>query len=622
MKVNPKLFTQRDEINLRQGIKSSLPNMKALFASVYTLFKISPTSHVIFSEETKSKGSTLLKIHNSFELALYAFYEKQLLNSEMSQSEFLGIFNSNPIFSAQLEALQVAIQLFWKLGEVNFVESMASSTERTGRNRYNKSMNFSTNLDIIDTVLTNDDGQIDEQTKNLIFNYLTNKSLPTSSKENKLKRTLTVFSEETQFKIRQNGDEIYFQQEGIYTELLNDNTVESADSHEPVGPFRILKSAIKDDLNFYINDSRADGFVIKDGITKEEISNYLTRVNSYLDLNPKKTNIEILQVENIDIEEHFPLNSINKIFYGAPGTGKSHKVKELVKGKEERTERVTFHPEYDYASFVGGYKPTMEGKDIRYEFVPQSFTKIYCDAWNSLSLGENLDFYLVIEEINRGNCAEIFGDIFQLLDRNSDYDISPSKELKEFLLDEKKGLFHKEFGLKGDKLKLPPNLNILATMNTSDQSLFPMDSAFKRRWDWEYIPINYDPVYIDFNKEEKENKSFSYIITDNNLSFKWIEFIYSINNNWIKTNDNLGMDKCLGNYFIKSEDSKISIDSFINKVVFYLWNDVFKDEDEEKSIFKNKVTYEDFFPVESNGIKNVKEILNILNVDFNEPILE
>ena len=90
--------------------------------------------------------------------------------------------------------------------------------------------------------------------------------------------------------------------------------------------------------------------------------------------------------------------------------------------------------EYDYSSFVGGYKPTMEGKDIRYEFVPQSFTKIYCDAWNSLSLGENLDFYLVIEEINRGNCAEIFGDIFQLLDRNSDYDISPSKELKELEL--------------------------------------------------------------------------------------------------------------------------------------------------------------------------------------------
>ena len=598
MKVNPKSFTQRDEINLRQGIKSSLPNMKALFASVYTLFKISPSSHVIFSEETKIKGSTLLKIHKSLELALYAFYEKQLLNSEMSQSEFLGIFNSNPIFTAQLEALQVAIQLFWKLGEVNFVESMASSTERTGGNRYNKSMNFSTNLDIIDTVLTNDDGQIDEQTKNLIFNYLTNKSLPTSSKENKLKRTLTVFSEETQFKIRQNGDEIYFQQEGIYTELLNDNTVESADSHEPVGPFRILKSAIKDDLNFYMNDSRADGFVIKDGITKEEISNYLIRVNSYLDLNPKKTNIEILQVENIDIEEQFPLNSINKIFYGAPGTGKSHKVKELVQGKEARTERVTFHPEYDYSSFVGGYKPTMDGENIRYEFVPQAFTNIYVNAWNDL----DNDYYLVIEEINRGNCAEIFGDIFQLLDRTNDYKITPSKELKEYLTTQLAG----NLNIDGNKLLLPPNLNILATMNTSDQSLFPMDSAFKRRWDWEYIPINYE------FSEDNQSSKFRVKISENE-SFSWLSFIKSVND-YVKQNDNLGMDKCIGNYFIKPVDEFIELETFINKALFYLWNDVFKDEIEEQNIFKNKVTYEDFFPIEPSGIEKLKEILVYLNV--------
>jgi len=287
-------------------------------------------------------------------------------------------------------------------------------------------------------------------------------------------------------------------------------------------------------------------------------------------------------------------NTKNIIYYGAPGTGKSNKVKELVQGREERTERVTFHPEYDYSSFVGGYKPTMEGKDIRYEFVPQAFTKIYCDAWNSLSLGENIDFYLVIEEINRGNCAEIFGDIFQLLDRNSEYDISPSKELKEFLLDEKKGLYDKEFGLKGDKLKLPPNLNILATMNTSDQSLFPMDSAFKRRWDWEYIPINYE------FSENNQSSKYKVKITDK-LSFSWLSFIKSVND-YVKHNDNLGMDKCIGNYFIKPVDEFIELETFINKAIFYLWNDVFKDEAEEQSIFKNKVTYEDFFPINPNGI--------------------
>lgn len=614
MRVSPKQLTVRDEINLRQGIKSSLPNMKALFASVYTFFKIVPASIVVFAEETKTKGNTTLKIHSDFELALYAFFETQLSNSGISNSEFLSIFNSNPLFTAQLEALQVAIQLFWKLGEINFVESMASSAERTGGNRYNKRINFSTNLDIIDTVLTNDEGQIDEQTKNLIFNYLTNKSLPISGKESKLKRILTVFSEETQFKIRQNGKEIYFQQEGIYSELLKNNTVESSDSHEPVGPFRILKSAIKDELNFYINDSRTDGFIIKEGITKEQISNYLIRVNSYLDLNPKRTNIEILQIENIDIEEQIPTNSINKIFYGAPGTGKSHKVKELVQGKEDRTERVTFHPEYDYASFVGGYKPTMNGDNIRYEFVPQAFTNIYVKAWNSIVFEEELDFYLVIEEINRGNCAEIFGDIFQLLDRNSDYDITPSKELKEFLLDEEKGLVKEEFGLEGGKLKLPPNLNILATMNTSDQSLFPMDSAFKRRWDWEYIPINYE-----FSEDNLSSKFWVKI--SENESFSWLSFIKSVNE-YIKQNDNLGMDKCIGNYFIKPVDEYIELDTFINKALFYLWNDVFKDEIEEQNIFKNKVTYEDFFPIEPTGIDKLKEILAYLNVEIKVSIAE
>jgi len=324
--------------------------------------------------------------------------------------------------------------------------------------------------------------------------------------------------------------------------------------------------------------------------------------------------LEFYQIGSINTPNKLNENLIQKIFYGAPGTGKSHKVTELVRGNEERTERVTFHPEYDYASFVGGYKPTMDGKDIRYEFVPQVFTNIYMDAWNSLALDEKLDFYLVIEEINRGNCAEIFGDVFQLLDRSSDYDITPSKELKEFLMDEKKGLINVEYGLKGGKLKLPPNLNILATMNTSDQSLFPMDSAFKRRWDWEYIPINYE------FSEDNQSSKFRVKISENE-SFSWLSFIKSVND-YVKQNDNLGMDKCIGNYFIKPADEFIELETFINKALFYLWNDVFKDEIEEQNIFKNKVTYEDFFPIEPVGIEKLKEILSYLSVEINDSAAE
>jgi hypothetical protein len=300
--------------------------------------------------------------------------------------------------------------------------------------------------------------------------------------------------------------------------------------------------------------------------------------------------------------KHFTFDSNDKpiqlIIYGAPGTGKSHKVKEIVAGKEERTERVTFHPEYDYNAFVGGYKPTMNGNDIRYEFVPQTFSNIYVKAWNDLET----DYYLIIEEINRGNCAEIFGDIFQLLDRNNEYQITPSKELREYLIEQ----FAGNPNIDGNKLILPPNLNILATMNTSDQSLFPMDSAFKRRWDWEYIPINYE------EKEENKSSKFRVLLSDTE-SFSWLSFIKEVNS-IIKANDNLGMDKCLGNYFIKATDNNIDIETFINKAIFYLWNDVFKDETEENNIFLNKTTYEDFFPIHPNGIEKVKEILNILNI--------
>jgi len=298
---------------------------------------------------------------------------------------------------------------------------------------------------------------------------------------------------------------------------------------------------------------------------------------------------ELVLLTKFDLDKYYPKSqrnisitnglAKNIIFYGAPGTGKSHRINQIISDKLERTERVTFHPEYDYSSFVGGYKPTMLDNDIRYEFVPQVFTKIYVDAWNDL----DNDYYLVIEEINRGNCAEIFGDIFQLLDRSNNYDITPSKELKDYLVKE----FLENNKTNGSKLILPPNLHILATMNTSDQSLFPMDSAFKRRWDWEYIPINYE--FSD------ENNSSKFVVQiSKNESFSWLSFIKSVND-VIKQNDNLGMDKCLGNYFLKPENDIIEINTFINKTVFYLWNDVFKDEVEEHNILCLSVYFPNFY---------------------------
>jgi hypothetical protein len=301
----------------------------------------------------------------------------------------------------------------------------------------------------------------------------------------------------------------------------------------------------------------------------------------------------------------------NTIYFGAPGTGKSYKVDKIIENLDSHYyERITFHPEYDNTTFIGGYKPISD-KDsagneiIKYQFVPQAFTNIYVRAWEDL---EN-PYYLVIEEINRGNCAEIFGEIFQLLDRNSNYTVSPTKELKEYLMDE---AFKDENHLGiVNGLKLPPNLSILATMNTSDQSLFPMDSAFKRRWDWEYIPICYNPI-DDFNKK---NDSFDFEIDiEDGKKYSWIKFIEKVNLNHIKNNPSLGMDKCIGNYFIKPDnDNIISLRPFVNKVIFYLWNDVFKDED-YKEIFGENISYEDFFPIETNGKRKIKELFDRIDL--------
>ena len=257
--------------------------------------------------------------------------------------------------------------------------------------------------------------------------------------------------------------------------------------------------------------------------------------------------------------------SLQKIYFGNPGSGKSYKVETETKGK--KVFRTTFHPDSDYSTFVGTYKPESDGDTIRYAFVPQTFTNAYIEAYKDI----DTPVYLIIEEINRGNCAQIFGDLFQLLDRGrdgySEYSINADKDLSDYIrreLNKHKGIDPNTDpeGIEDGKLRLPPNLHILATMNTSDQSLFPMDSAFKRRWDWEYVPIQYEGATSD-----------SFTITLSNKQFRWIDFLKAVNDRIRRTTES--EDKQLGNYFIKSD---IDEKEFKSKVMFYLWSEVCKDE--------------------------------------------
>ncbi len=253
------------------------------------------------------------------------------------------------------------------------------------------------------------------------------------------------------------------------------------------------------------------------------------------------------------------------IFYGSPGTGKSREVENRTQGNSKT--RTTFHPETDYHSFVGSYKPVMNGSNIEYKFVPQAFTKAYCEALKN----PNEPHFLIIEEINRGNCAQIFGDIFQCLDRDetgkSKYEVDCNEDLANYLKEVFEGT-----DIVTDKIILPNNLHIFATMNTSDQSLFPMDSAFKRRWDWKFVPINYEDA-----------NSLNIVIGDN--TYNWGNFIEIINP---KIKELTGSeDKQLGNRFVNPKDGNITFDQFRSKVLFYLWTEVYKDEyGTQNSIFK------------------------------------
>lgn len=369
-----------------------------------------------------------------------------------------------------------------------------------------------------------------------------------------------------------------------------------------------------------------------------------------------------------------PLNGLRQqIFYGAPGTGKSNTIKKEVDEQGKPNVRTTFHPDSDYSTFVGAYKPTMktpnklytmeelvvklkeikttgttypchkfaakyweslkdlsadaikqmlracdftesmnveiskgvaigqeymanDDEKIVYSFTPQAFLKAYTSAWKN----QEEPFYLIIEEINRGNCAQIFGDLFQLLDRNengySDYPISPDEDIQKFLKTDKKYGFadlseeqKNSIPAKiqsGEEMCLPNNLYIWATMNTSDQSLFPIDSAFKRRWDWVYKPIGY--------------KNSNWTIEIGDKKYNWVDFQKAINQK-IYDVDN-SEDKQLGDYFVNADRTgfKISADTLLNKILFYIWNDVCKDDPDQ--IFRCKtnkeeesVKFSDFF---------------------------
>ena len=409
----------------------------------------------------------------------------------------------------------------------------------------------------------------------------------------------------------------------------------------------------RDDGRAYFNNLKsANGFNLRAFLVEQFAVLTFERSDDgklYIRLNIDAPKEEATPHVNIVEEEHIIDEPLQIIYYGAPGTGKSYAIDNAT--AQYGSVRTTFHPDSDYASFVGAYKPTMEDvpinsiygesvqfatgknghpgteKKIVYKYVPQAFLKAYVAAWSNLSE----PYFLVIEEINRGNCAQIFGDLFQLLDRNnsgsSSYAIHADEDIMQFLGSDSKGfaalsdeqkdairsfVLTKDSGatvdlgqkiLDGELLLLPPNLYIWATMNTSDQSLFPIDSAFKRRWNWRYMPID----------TQKENWTFEIKGT----RYSWGQFLEKINPEIYSLTES--SDKQMGYFFAKADPKTgvISEEVFLNKVLFYLWTDVFKDYDVSSELFKNKeknrsFRFIDFFDKEQpNALQNFIDNLGL-----------
>lgn len=540
----PDTILAYDEMDLKLGIKSSLPHVKSTLALAVLLWECS--DHPAELTYSVSNGDKIV-LTEEIEQWLIDYLSEICEEEQIDFDALISGVNQNQLFKSQMEALIVAFELVWKLAKVNFVdETKPASAERTGGVRYPKKLTFSVNADIIHSVISgNENAYIRVLMSWIGFNVAVDPEC-----EKTLTYLFTALSEGAVFKLVDGTRDVIFNQNSIYKKILETSqAVDINGDKEAKGALRILKSLLSDEMNPYLQYS--GGIVTAATDIAESLEEYQKRVDTFLQLSATKViGLEELQSQNTgiqltDLEERRVSSGSNVLLYGVPGSGKSWTIEHEYCKKGTNVERLVFHPDYTYSDFIGQILPNVDEEgQVSYKFTPGPFTNILHDAYND----PEKEYILIIEEINRGNAPAIFGEVFQLLDRKT--------ELRE-ADDDGYPIGTSEYGITnaniakvvyGDarhKVRIPSNLSIIGTMNTSDQNVFTLDTAFQRRWEMRLIENNFE--HVDRSLADAE-------ILDTGVT--WKTFCTEINSIIVGNNARMtsAEDKRLGAYFVHLKD--------------------------------------------------------------------